>query len=378
MQLYLDAHERWDDFLQNKIKNYQKLRNFDYGPTNESSVSKLSPYISHRVLLEFDLLLDLKEKCQSSKINKFIEEIYWRIYWKGWMENRPKVWCNFISEKNLKYDYEAYKKAINGDSELDFFNSWVNELKTYNYLHNHTRMWFASTWIFSLGLPWQLGATFFFKHLYDGDAASNLLSWRWVAGLQTKGKQYLFSPENLRKFSNNRFNVKKLNNRRIFLEESNQMPFEDEIYKSNMEPKSETLILFENDLHVPTLKNIFRNYKRIFIILLGNEQRKIKLAEAVLCFKQQIVSEFIEQFDNVTQLDPRKFQQTLGAIDKLDLIYPGVGENNDFINSFKMLNNKLIFKLVRDQDLFAWKFAKKGFFKFKENIPQMNQHFFQN
>ena len=378
MQLYLDAHERWDDFLQNKIRNYQKLRNFDYGPTNESSVSKLSPYISHRVLLEYDILLDVKEKCQSSKINKFIEEIYWRIYWKGWMENRPKVWCNFISEKNLKYDYEAYKKAINGDSELDFFNSWVNELKTYNYLHNHTRMWFASTWIFSLGLPWQLGATFFFKHLYDGDAASNLLSWRWVAGLQTKGKQYLFSPENLRKFSNNRFNVKKLNNRRIFLEESNQMPFEDEIYKSNMEPKSETLILFENDLHVPTLKNIFRNYKRIFIILLGNEQRKIKLAEAVLCFKQQIVSEFIEQFDNVTQLDPRKFQQTLGAIDKLDLIYPGVGENNDFINSFKMLNNKLIFKLVRDQDLFAWKFAKKGFFKFKENIPQMNQHFFQN
>ena len=192
MPLLLDAQEKWDDFLENKITNYEKLRNFDYGPTNKSSVSKLSPYISHRVLLEYELLEEVKKKYHSQKINKFVEEIYWRIYWQGWMENRPKVWFNFISEKNYEYDFETYEKAINGNSELGFFNSWVNELKTYNYLHNHTRMWFASTWIFNLGLPWQLGASFFFEHLYDGDAASNLLNWRWVAGLQTKGKQYRF------------------------------------------------------------------------------------------------------------------------------------------------------------------------------------------
>ncbi len=378
MPLFLDAHEKWDYFLENKIKNYEKLRNFDYGPTNESSVSKLSPYISHRVLLEYELLKEIKKKYQSQKINKFIEEIYWRIYWKGWMENRPKVWCDFISEKNYEYDFETYQKAINGNSELDFLNSWVNELKTHNYLHNHTRMWFASTWIFNLGLPWQLGASLFFEHLYDGDAASNLLSWRWVAGLQTKGKQYLFSPANLRKFSNNRFNVEKINASQIFLEETKQIALDDEIYKSNMEQKSETLILFENDLHVPTLKNILGNYKSVFIILLGNAQRKIKLSEAVLIFKQQIVFEFINQFDNVTQLDPIKLQETLVGINQLDIIYPGVGDNNDFINSFKKSNNKVIFKLVRDQDLFAWKFAKKGFFKFKENIPKINQYVFQN
>jgi len=33
-------------------------------------------------------------------------------------------------------------------------------------------MWFASIWIFTLKLPWQLGAEFFMKHLADGDAAS--------------------------------------------------------------------------------------------------------------------------------------------------------------------------------------------------------------
>jgi len=378
MQSYSDAQKRWEDFLRCKIKNYEKLRNFDYGPKNESSVSKLSPYISHRVLLEYDLLLEVKDRYQASKVNKFVEEIYWRIYWKGWMENRPEIWRYFVSDKNYEYDNEVYKKAINGNTELDFFNSWVNELKTYNYLHNHTRMWFASTWIFNLGLPWQLGATFFFKYLYDGDAASNLLSWRWVAGLQTKGKQYLFSTANLKKFSNNRFNVEKINNKQIFLKELRQAPFDDEIYKCNMKQKSETLILFENDLHLPTLKNVFKNYKSVFIILLGNDQRKIKLAEAVLCFKQQIVFEFTTQFDNVAQLDPIRFQETLGAVNQFDVIYPGVGENNDFINNFKTLNNKLVFKLVRDQDLFAWKFAKKGFFKFKESIPEINNFISQN
>ncbi len=378
MILFNDALEKWDFFLENKIKNYEKLRNFDYGPKNEGSVSRLSPYISHRILLEYGLIKEVKNKFQSIKTNKFIEEIYWRIYWKGWMENRPGVWSDFILGEIPKYDYETYENAVNGNSKLDFFNSWVQELKTYNYLHNHTRMWFASTWIFNLGLPWQLGATFFFKYLFDGDAASNLLSWRWVAGLQTKGKQYLFSPANLKKFSNNRFNVEKINNRQIFFEESNQISFEDEIYKSNMEPKSEILILFENDLHVPTLKNIFRNYKNVFIILLGNSQRKIKLSESVLSFKQKIVFEFIKQFDNVTQLDPLKLIETFNDINHLDMIYPGIGENNDFINSFKKLNNKVIFNLVRDQDLFAWKFAKKGFFKFKENIPKINQYIFQN
>ena len=378
MPLFLEAQEKWKDFLENKIKNYEKFRNFDYGPTEESSVSKLSPYISHRVLLEYELLSEVKKKYQSKNVNKFIEEVYWRIYWKGWMENRPRVWRDFISGKDYKYDNETYEKAINGNSELGFFNSWVNELKTYNYLHNHTRMWFASTWIFNLGLPWQLGATFFFKHLYDGDAASNLLSWRWVAGLQTKGKQYLFSPSNLRKFSNNRFNIEKINNRQIFLEESNQIPFEDGIYKSNIEPKSKSLILFENDLHAPTLRNIFPKYKNVFIMVLKNEQRKIKLSERVLSFKKQLVLEFINQFDNVIQVEPEKFQETLEDINQLDMIYPGIGDNNDFIIKFKMKNNKVIFNLIRDQDLFAWKFAKKGFFKFKENIPKINQYIFQN
>ena len=53
-------------------------------------------------------------------------------------------------------------------------------------------MWFASIWIFTLKLPWQLGADFFMQNLLDGDPASNTLSWRWSAGIHTKGKNYIY------------------------------------------------------------------------------------------------------------------------------------------------------------------------------------------
>ena len=71
-------------------------------------------------------------------------------------------------------------------------------------------------------------------------------------------------------------------------------------------------------------------------------------------------------------------ENTFKNTNEIDIIYPGVGENYDFITEFKNLHHKKIFNLVRDEDLFAWKFAKRGFFKFKENIPKINQRILEN
>jgi len=372
------ALKQLDAFINSELANYSFKRNFDLGPKDKSNVSCLSPYISHRLITEYEVAKTVLSKFPYQKVEKYIQEIFWRVYWKGWLELRPQVWTDFIEDLNGLKEDENYKKAINGETQIECFNDWVKELKESNYLHNHTRMWFASTWIFNLGLPWQLGAKFFFKYLFDGDAASNLLSWRWVGGLQTKGKQYLFSSSNLRKFSNNRFHSEKISNKQIFLEEYNQIPLEDEIYKNDMDPKSDNLIMFENDLHLATLKNLITSYKKVFIILLKNEQRQIKLSESVLKFKQDLVSEFVEHFDNLEQIDPYSLENTFKNTNEIDIIYPGVGENYDFITEFKNLHHKKIFNLIRDVDLFAWKFAKKGFFKFKENIPKINQRILEN
>jgi hypothetical protein len=87
--------------------------------------------------------------------------------------------------------------ALAGRTAIAGFDDWAQELVETGYLHNHARMWFASIWIFTLRLPWELGAAFFYEHLLDGDVASNTLSWRWVAGLQTPGKTYVAKADNI-------------------------------------------------------------------------------------------------------------------------------------------------------------------------------------
>ena len=369
----MQAERKWSNFLSTKIKDYGSLRNYDYGPQKINYVSKISPFISHRVLFEYQLIKDIKLNYEGNQVNKFIEEVYWRIYWKGVLENKPCIWENFINREIDNHNLNDYKMAVKGETNIPYFNSWVKELKTYNYLHNHTRMWFASTWIFTLGLPWELGARFFFKYLYDGDAASNLLSWRWVGGLQTKGKRYLFSPQNLKKFSNGRFCVNNISNQDISLEDDFEVVFSNDIYQSNMQKSSNNLIMFENDLHENSLKNIISRYQKVYLIDLDKKHRQIEIADSVAQFKQKLIKEFSYKYSNIEIISSLELKNKLKGISSLDLIYPCIGDNYDFIKRFKEINKLMIKNLVRPEDLFSWKFAKRGFFKFKENIPAINK-----
>ncbi len=155
------ALDKLNNFVENNLSEYSKLRNFDYGPDNRSNISCLSPYITHGIINEKEVIKKSLDKFSFAKNEKFIQEVLWRTYWKGWLELRPSVWTDFLIElKKIKGDFQNnqnYKNAIDGKTNVECFNYWVNELKENNYLHNHTRMWFASIWIFTLNLPWQLG-----------------------------------------------------------------------------------------------------------------------------------------------------------------------------------------------------------------------------
>ena len=374
MEFFNLAESKWNDFLKKKITFYEKYRNYDSGPESENFVSGISQFVTHRVLLEYSIIKDIRFNYKSKNVNKFIEEVYWRIYWKGWLENRPSVWTKFVQKSNNKFDLKMYEKAIQGKTEIPFFNSWVDELKEFNYLHNHTRMWFASTWIFNLGLPWELGARFFLKHLYDGDAASNTLSWRWVAGLHTKGKKYIFTPSNLRKFSNNRFNTNFINNKQIDLIDDYIPDFEDSIYSCNMQKKNNKLILFENDLHISTLQELINKYEDVFLIVLDDKDRQIKISDKVLKFKKILLKEFNSKFSNTKIVNSSNLYKELANCLNVDVLYPGQGDNLDFLQRLKTQKDSVFNYLVREEDLYSWKFAKKGFFKFKENIPAINKY----
>ena len=362
-----DALKILDNFINKEIFNYNLKRNFDYGPNNRKNVSCLSPYITHRLITEYEIVNKVLKKHSYQKVEKFIQEIFWRIYWKGWLELRPKVWEDFLEDVNSIENNKNILKALNGETEINCFNNWVNELKENNYLHNHSRMWFASIWIFTLKLPWQKGAEFFMQHLFDGDAASNTLGWRWVAGVQTQGKHYLAREWNIKKFTNNRFQNIKLNESAPpkISEKSYQIIKQDFNNSQNVEEKN--LLIFENNLSFEITDFKEKNFKKIYLVHNKNENRSIKLSEKLVKFKSQL-KEDQEQRLKEQSIDCQIINiSEIKNIENCCGLYPTVGENLDFINS---KNLKIDF-LYRNIDQLAWQYCNKGFFNFKNYIPKI-------
>jgi deoxyribodipyrimidine photo-lyase len=206
-----EALSRLSRFLPHAGRDYAARRNYDLPGAGHPHVSQLSPYLRHRLITEEEVLAAVLGRFSLSTAEKFVQEVCWRTYWKGWLELRPAVWSAYRRELAELLDgadatlSDRLAEAETGQTGIDCFDAWATELVTTGYLHNHARMWFASIWIFTLRLPWQIGADFFLRHLLDGDPASNTLGWRWVAGLQTPGKHYLARPDNIARYTEGRF-----------------------------------------------------------------------------------------------------------------------------------------------------------------------------
>ena len=365
------ALNRLNNFVEKNLSEYSKLRNFDFGPEKRTNISGLSPYITHGVINEKEVIEKSLSKFSFLKNEKFIQEVLWRTYWKGWLELRPNVWTDYLVELNkIREEYkdnQNYKNAIDGKTNIECFNYWVTELKENNYLHNHTRMWFASIWIFTLELPWQLGAEFFMQHLYDGDSASNTLGWRWVAGIQTQGKHYLANEWNIKKFTNNRFRNIKLNETAPpKVSEKTYSIVKQDFNNKNIDDKN--LFIFENSLSFETTDFQNHKFKKIYIISNKNENRSIKLSERVIKFKSLLIMDQKQRLENNSiNCEVVDISEIKNIKEKVIALYPTVGENLDYLNS----NNLKIDFLYRKLDQYSWQYCNKGFFNFKNYIPKI-------
>ena len=371
------ALKKLNNFIESGLYNYSKLRNFDFGPNERSNISCLSPYITHGIISEKEVIKLSLKKFSFPKNEKFIQEVLWRIYWKGWLELRPNVWSDYLTDlKKLKQEYtnnKNYFDAIEGKTKIQCFNIWVEELKNYNYLHNHTRMWFASIWIFTLGLPWQLGADFFMKYLYDGDCASNTLGWRWVAGIQTKGKNYVASEWNIKKFTNSRFNNIKINENPVpIIDEKNYSIIDNSFLSSNIS-NNQNLLIFENNLCFEQSDFKDQSFKNLYFVFNENKTRQTKLDEKVIDFKKSLINDQIENLNSKSlNCEMIAIQDLKDIKENLLALYPSVGENLDYLSSNNIKNISFLYRKI---DQYSWRYCNKGFFNFKNYIPKIVQEF---
>ena len=362
---YQEAINRKNKFLNSGLCEYSKLRNYDYGPEERENVSGLSPYISHGLIDIVGLAQECIDLFGEKRAEKYIAELFWGVYWKGYLELRPSIWTCFKNDLENLRDYqneELYLKAINGETNISCFNDWVKELREYNYLHNHTRMWFASIWIFTLKLPWQLGAAFFMKHLYDGDLASNTLSWRWVAGIHTINKAYFASAENIKKYSSKIVEKSLLSSDNRSISEDTKHEIIPKNFDSPVINNYEILLVFENSFGLKEFNDYASKFKEIYVVNLGNELRSIKLDKKVINFKRRLEGDFVNRLSDRYKIKLINLNELDNRFSGASAFYPNTGDIYDYT---KELDLNFIYSNI---DTLCWGKCKAGFFSFKKFI----------
>jgi len=380
------ALEKLSAFLPVAARAYAAQRNYDRGPGRHTAVSTLSPYIRHRLITEPEVLEAVLGRHALGSSEKFVQEVFWRTYWKGWLEMRPSVWAGYRqglarawdqvqTGSGLRSEWEA---ACKGETGIDGFDDWARELVETGYLHNHARMWFASIWIFTLRLPWELGADFFLRHLLDGDPASNTLSWRWVAGLQTPGKNYVARASNISKYTEGRFSP-------LHQLAANPEPLDGPPHPPRIEApvgdrfdpaKPSVLLLHEDDLSPGWLFE--RGLKPLATATLDATGRisPLQVAPQVRTFKSALLQDCTSRWsaslgplttDLTSAARIEDWARSAGA-EQIVTPHAPVGPAVSVLNEIRALP---VIRPLREFDRRAWPHATAGFFKFKKKIPDL-------
>jgi len=384
--------KRLKEFAPFAGETYSNERNFDFSFTKKNSVSALSPWIKHRLITEEEVLIEILKYHSPHSAMKFIQEVFWRGYFKGWLEQHPTVWSHhneklikeYTKLENNKFIKENYMSAINGETGIECFDFWCEQLKSTGYLHNHVRMWFASIWVFTLKLPMELGADFFMLHLIDADAASNTLSWRWVSGLHTKGKAYAARATNIEKFTNGQFNpsgqlVEDINP----LTENIDHPLVTLPQLDKSIQKDAVLLVTEEDCSPETsLETKDLEVEILPLYLEKKYPRWIEPNNSVRFFSNTAVQNTCQRLGQlgVEKIDKTKWTDTiLEASDRLgtkNIIIPKVPVGAVKSKLRKVKKNLAehdiyINEHYKNYDMYTWQHTSKGFFKLKKQIPNI-------
>ncbi len=381
------ARERLSNFAPNAGANYAQKRNFDLGAGVHSHVSTLSPYLRMKVLDEGEVCSAVLSQMNARDADKFTAEVWWRTYWKGWMEQRPAVWASYRddltrlhneiqTQSGLRHRWEA---ACLGETGIKPFDHWALELAQTGYLHNHARMWFASIWIFTLKLPWQLGADFFLRHLLDGDAAVNTLSWRWVAGIQTQGKTYLADPSNIAKFTDGRFmGVQGLASEAIPVSASaapERQPIPNIAPYSGAPADRVGLLLHSDDICAPFLETLGIRPVSTAYLDATAAQSPWQTAPMVPEFRSALLR---DASPDAVVLDDDTALAAWATENQLDHIitpHAPVGSVRSALRRARKSGPIPISEVGREIDTDAWPLATAGFFKFRKHIPDLLERF---
>lgn len=385
-----EALARLARFLPHAGRDYASRRNHDLPAAGHPHVSRLSPYLRHRLITEEEVLAAVLGRFSLGSAEKFVQEVCWRSYWKGWLEMRPAVWAAYRRELAEVLDgadadlRDRLEAAEAGKTGIDCFDAWAAELVATGYMHNHARMWFASIWIFTLRLPWQAGADFFLRHLLDGDPASNTLGWRWVAGLQTQGKHYLARPDNIARYTEGRFAPKGL----VTDAEPLKGPAPPQRRPAPVGDRPQAglrtgFLLTEEDLSPAFVLEALETPPVAHAALISVAGRSPRAVSGLVAgFTRDAVTDAMGRWSaRIGSPGPVTDEvETIAAwaeaegLEQLVTAFAPVGPAAAALEALEARlarSDIALSRVMRDWDAAAWPHATHGFFRFKEHIPEL-------
>ncbi|NDY92700.1 FAD-binding domain-containing protein [Ideonella livida] len=184
----------------------QAVRPGDYARSRnhlDGAVTRLSPYLTHGLLQPAQVLAHLQAAHNLPPRHKLVAELGWRAWFRHvWQHEGAGILRSLHAGPRPEAAYARQLPAdlLQARTGLAVVDQAVRALHGQGWLHNHARLWLASYVVHGRGVHWRVGADWMFRHLLDGDLASNHLSWQWVAGTGS-AKPYLFNAENVRRFA---------------------------------------------------------------------------------------------------------------------------------------------------------------------------------
>ncbi|MBU2928666.1 DASH family cryptochrome [Winogradskyella psychrotolerans] len=197
-----EANKRLEDYFFNtkKLGFYKKTRN---GLVGTDYSSKFSPWLANGCISAKTIYWQVKKFEKEFFKN---QSTYWLIFeliWRDYFKYVSLRYGNqiFKLEGILQKDYDwssnqtQIQNWINGETESEFVNANMIELKETGWMSNRGRQNVASYFAKALELDWRIGAAYFESLLIDYDVHSNYGNWMYVAGVGNDPRDRKFNVE---------------------------------------------------------------------------------------------------------------------------------------------------------------------------------------
>ncbi len=172
------GRRRLDRFLAAGLRDYGDGRD----DLSRERTSRLSPYLHFGCVSAAEVLA--RADAAGPVAEPFVRQLCWRDFYLQLLAANPATPVEDLHPRPGGWtdDDEAFERWRDGETGYPIVDAAMRQLHTEGWMHNRARLVVASFLTKTLGIDWRRGARVFSDLLVDGDLASNVGNWQWVAG----------------------------------------------------------------------------------------------------------------------------------------------------------------------------------------------------